>query len=50
MDSSNSNKHHPIAVCNVLSSAATGNAPLSWFGNTFSALSRLSTGINPKTG
>ncbi len=38
----------PIAAGKVISSAATGDAPLSWFGNTFSALLGISTGIDPK--
>jgi len=37
-----------VAAGNVISSATTGDAPLSWFGNTFSALLGISTEINPK--
>ncbi len=37
-----------VAGGNVISSATTGDAPLSWFGNTFSALLGISTGMDPK--
>jgi hypothetical protein len=37
-----------VAAGNVISSATTGDAPLSWFGNTFSALLRISTGMDTK--
>jgi hypothetical protein len=37
-----------ITAGNVISSATTGDAPLSWFGNTFSSLLGLSTGMGMK--
>jgi transcriptional regulator with GAF, ATPase, and Fis domain len=37
-----------VAAGNVISSATTGDAPLSWFGNTFSALLGISTGLDPR--
>ncbi len=37
-----------VAAGKIISLATTGNAPLSWFGNTFSALLGISTGLDPK--